>query len=586
MRVWPILIDSRPAYLGESGTLLLAPMGTSTLLGHLLSSLESITGNPPVVLSHEPANAVFRRQIHRLAPDVQVVDTADELANACPSAELSDAFLIVDPRFLPVTNESIASMIRVHASEPRVAHHLVAFDTSASGTQERVHFDAAGEIRGIHRHYEEATWPFLSGVIATVLPGSAGILAEGLALRSLTGLRQTLASRGVPSSDIPVGGETLNLSEERGLLAANEWLALAAQEGSDQHSAPIYVGSGHAIHEGTRLVGPIVIHPDVEILENATILGPAVIGAGARISAGAVVAHAVIGPDCVVPSGQIVRDQTWFDVASNENHDRVDRRQGLSYAERLARVSFLAADSNQFEDHATPALSRYLLFKRAIDMAAAGIGLVVLAPLLALIAAAVWLESRGPIFFGDQREGMGGRAFGCWKFRTMFTGAHLGQRHLKGLDQTDGPHFKVDRDPRVTRVGEILRALNVDELPQLFNVLVGEMSLVGPRPSPFRENQICVPWREARLSVRPGITGFWQVCRHDRAAGDFHQWIEYDLLYVQHLSCWLDIKILGATLLTLGGKGGHIPDSWLIRGLRSRPAAQAPVAARETETAA
>ena len=112
----------------------------------------------------------------------------------------------------------------------------------------------------------------------------------------------------------------------------------------------------------------------------------------------------------------------------------------------------------------------------------------------------------------------------------------------------------------------MLRALNVDELPQLFNVLMGEMSLVGPRPSPFRENQVCVPWRAARLSVPPGITGFWQVCRHERAAGDFHQWIEYDLLYVQYFSFWLDLKILAATLLTLGGKATHVPASWLLPG--------------------
>jgi hypothetical protein len=101
------------------------------------------------------------------------------------------------------------------------------------------------------------------------------------------------------------------------------------------------------------------------------------------------------------------------------------------------------------------------------------------------------------------------------------------------------------------------------------NVLTGEMSLVGPRPSPFRENQVCVPWREARLSVRPGITGFWQVCRHNRSEGDFHQWIEYDLLYVQHLSFWLDLKILAATVLTLGGKAKSVPSSWLVS---SRPA--------------
>ena len=153
------------------------------------------------------------------------------------------------------------------------------------------------------------------------------------------------------------------------------------------------------------------------------------------------------------------------------------------------------------------------------------------------------------------------------------TGAQvtLLQKELKSLDSMDGPHFKLACDPRVTRVGRILRALNVDELPQLVNVLTGDMSLVGPRPSPFRENQVCVPWREARLSVRPGITGLWQVCRHDRASGDFHQWIEYDLLYVQNVSIWLDLKILVATIVTLGGKK-PVRASWLIGQTANTPA--------------
>jgi lipopolysaccharide/colanic/teichoic acid biosynthesis glycosyltransferase len=218
----------------------------------------------------------------------------------------------------------------------------------------------------------------------------------------------------------------------------------------------------------------------------------------------------------------------------------------------------------------------HFALKRAIDVAVAATALTLLSPILLLVALAVWLESRGPILYGDEREGMNGRGFRCWKFRTMVVGAHAVQLSLKGLDKMDGPHFKLDRDPRVTRIGRLLRALNLDELPQLINVLVGEMSLVGPRPSPFRENQICVPWREARLSVRPGITGCWQVCRHNRAAGDFHQWIEYDLLYVQHMSLWLDVKIIAATLLTLGGKMGHVPAERLIPSIvRSEPSVKA-----------
>ena len=111
---------------------------------------------------------------------------------------------------------------------------------------------------------------------------------------------------------------------------------------------------------------------------------------------------------------------------------------------------------------------------------------------------------------------------------------------------------------------------NIDELPQLLNVLRGDMSLIGPRPSPFRENQICVPWRNARLSVRPGITGLWQVCRHDRSAGDFHQWIYFDMLYARHVSYWLDFRILAATFLTFAGRWS-VPLHWMIPARKLRP---------------
>ena len=159
---------------------------------------------------------------------------------------------------------------------------------------------------------------------------------------------------------------------------------------------------------------------------------------------------------------------------------------------------------------------------------------------------------------------MGGRPFRCWKYRTMIIGADVQQRKFARENQVDGPQFKMDQDPRRTRMGRFLAATNLDELPQLWNVLVGQMSLVGPRPSPFRENQVCVPWREGRLSVRPGITGLWQVCRHDRHKGDFHQWIYYDLLYVRNMSLWLDLKIVALTFLSFA-RGGCIPVSWLLK---------------------
>jgi lipopolysaccharide/colanic/teichoic acid biosynthesis glycosyltransferase len=568
MRIWPVILDSQPSYLrgrGRSASLLLAPLGPRTLIESVISSLERITRNAPLILAPEDTEPEYADWVHGLCPTAKVVESSDQFAEALSSHELSDALLIVDPRCMPSTGFEFSALIQQHAAEPRVSHHLVAFEAAAAGTKERVNFDSRGGIRAIQRHYEQATWPFIAGISATVVPFASGIPADGLIPRSLVELRQVLAARGVPSRDVPLHGVGFDLNEEFGMLAANEQLickATSDRKARDHSSAPkpMYVGAGHAIHTTARFVGPVVVHAGAWIGENATILGPAVIGAGAHIGSGAVVAHATIGPDSVVAQCQVVRDRAWF---RSEAEDILETggSSPVPYAQRLSRLTLERGHASDERQETGRRVGLHV--KRGLDFLVAAVSLIILSPLFAVIAAVIRLESKGPVFYGDKREGMGGRHFGCWKFRTMFTGAHLAQMQLKALDQTDGPHFKMDRDPRVTKVGQVLRALNLDEIPQLFNVLVGEMSLVGPRPSPFRENQVCVPWREARLSVRPGITGFWQVCRHNRSAGDFHQWIEYDLLYVQHLSLALDAKILTATLLTLGGKAAHIPASWL-----------------------
>ncbi len=217
--------------------------------------------------------------------------------------------------------------------------------------------------------------------------------------------------------------------------------------------------------------------------------------------------------------------------------------------------------------------------KRTLDVALSLTGLLVLWPLFAVVAALVKLTSPGPVFFIHRREGMGGDEFGCLKFRTMVDDAHVRQRELYEQNQVDGPQFKIGDDPRVTRLGRWLRHTNIDELPQLLNVLAGQMSLVGPRPSPFRENQICVPWRLARLSVRPGITGLWQICRDERDEGDFHQWIYYDIAYVKHASLWLDLKILFYTFVTVVG-GRRVPLSRLLP-IRDIPEFETPASAAQ-----
>jgi lipopolysaccharide/colanic/teichoic acid biosynthesis glycosyltransferase len=186
--------------------------------------------------------------------------------------------------------------------------------------------------------------------------------------------------------------------------------------------------------------------------------------------------------------------------------------------------------------------------KRAFDVVMSLIGLAITLPFYPLVFLAIWLEDGRPFFFGHFRETCGGREFPCLKFRSMRKDAEHVKKQLKSTNLSDGPHFFMARDPRLTRVGWFLRATNIDELPQLINVLMGDMSLVGPRPSPYSENQFCPAWREARLSMRPGITGLWQVKRTRQRGLDFQEWIKYDIEYVENAGWPMDLKILWQTI--------------------------------------
>ena len=184
--------------------------------------------------------------------------------------------------------------------------------------------------------------------------------------------------------------------------------------------------------------------------------------------------------------------------------------------------------------------------KRALDLVGAVVAIVLSAPILILAAVLVKLESHGPILYRSKRVGRGGRSFTFYKLRSMVNGADLHRHHLSHLNETDGPVFKIARDPRVTRVGRFLRTTSIDELPQLFNVLRGEMSLVGPRPPLAEEVAQYEPWQFRRLEVRPGLTCLWQISGRSRIG--FQEWMRLDLEYIRKQSFWLDVKILIRTI--------------------------------------
>jgi exopolysaccharide biosynthesis polyprenyl glycosylphosphotransferase len=196
----------------------------------------------------------------------------------------------------------------------------------------------------------------------------------------------------------------------------------------------------------------------------------------------------------------------------------------------------------------------YLFLKRFMDIVISAIVFVTMLPVLLIIALAVKLDSTGPVLFRQKRSGKGGNDFRMLKFRTMVQDAENQQEKLLARKDTDGPMFKLAVDPRTTRVGAFLRRTSLDELPQLINVLIGEMSLVGPRPLVMDEMKCSPSWREIRLRVKPGMTGLWQVS--GRSEGHFHDWIRHDIHYVMNQSLWLDLKILFRTVKVVLKKVG------------------------------
>jgi exopolysaccharide biosynthesis polyprenyl glycosylphosphotransferase len=199
-----------------------------------------------------------------------------------------------------------------------------------------------------------------------------------------------------------------------------------------------------------------------------------------------------------------------------------------------------------------------LATKRAIDIFVSLIVIIFLSPVMLLAALLVRLTSPGPIFFVQKRLGLNKRTFQIYKFRTMVSDAEARLKEIEHKNEANGPVFKIKKDPRITLVGAFLRKTSIDELPQLFNVLKGEMSLVGPRPLQVRDYELfethCGDWQRKRFSVRPGITCLWQIM--GRSSTTFERWMELDLQYIRTWSVWLDLEILARTVpAVLKGSG-------------------------------
>lgn len=195
----------------------------------------------------------------------------------------------------------------------------------------------------------------------------------------------------------------------------------------------------------------------------------------------------------------------------------------------------------------------YRLGKRIFDITLCLLMLPAFLVSMVICTLAIWLDDPGPAIFKQQRTGKGGRRFGMYKFRTMVVHAEEQKAHYGPLNELSWPDFKITNDPRITRVGRILRKTSLDELPQIINVLKGEMSLVGPRPTSFDVNTYSL-WHTERLEVLPGITGLWQIS--GRSDVDFEERVRLDVEYIERKNLWLDVEILFRTLIVVFNQRG------------------------------
>ncbi len=194
----------------------------------------------------------------------------------------------------------------------------------------------------------------------------------------------------------------------------------------------------------------------------------------------------------------------------------------------------------------TPSSEVALAGKRALDILGSGVGILLASPLMLMTALIIKVSSPGPVLFRQTRAGRSGRKFKMFKFRSMVVDAEAQKTKLMHLNEMSGPVFKISRDPRITKIGAFIRRTSIDELPQMFNIFMGDMSLVGPRPPLPSEVEEYKPWQRRRLSVKPGLTGLWQVSGRNNV--DFEEWMALDLRYIDDWSLWLDVKIILRTV--------------------------------------
>ncbi len=433
---------------------------------------------------------------------VQVV-VRGEGTEVDPDAEL---YLLVDPASLPVFE--LSSLIEIAVWNPACIIRLAILDEGPEVYHEEIVRNSTGDVVGVKRVYVQLT----SKERALGLTGNMelGILWSKTRSREDAWMAARDLGRDV-FIDKDVRGHHFQSTDSEDRRRLMEWLVARWKEPSRVLDSVVECQPGVFCRKGFEppasdtLVSPIWIGETTN-LENRRMM----------------------------PGPNIIYDETASPFISEPKAFRDIRLpRGRKPGRLLPRGTFSGA------------------VKRMLDILVSAAVLILGSPIFILASIAIIIDDGFPIFFGHERQRMGGENFRCWKFRTMRRNAEQLVASMSELNQADGPQVFIENDPRVTRVGRFLRKVQIDEFPQFWNVLKGDMSLVGPRPSPERENQFCPAWRELRLSVRPGITGLWQVSRTRAPGQDFQEWIRFDVDYVRNASLKQDFIILLRTIRTI-----------------------------------
>jgi lipopolysaccharide/colanic/teichoic acid biosynthesis glycosyltransferase len=463
-------------------------------------------------------------------------------------------FVISDGRF---TSQMSGRLLQRGFAGATVDAVAVMVDPKLAAYRERVRLTPQGRLVGYRRLYRDSMEPILMPREwphhLFVKGEAAGAILEGGVPGEFQAIVERLRSRGLGLTAFAVAGSVVDLATKEGLLSLIEMVLGCASSSRVRRRAAAGRGTASPTGEGeistrSRFVGQVLLGSRVCVEPDAVIIGPTILCDRSVIRAGAVVDASIVGVESEVARDQVVRNAVVIPrrLPADPCSTRVE-------AHREPRLSGLR-DGAAFRSW--PRFSYAASFKRVADVIVAVTVLVLFAPIIPFIALAVKVSSPGPAFFKHRRQGLHGRPFNCVKFRTMRADAHTLQDKLRFISEVDGPQFKMADDPRITTVGRFLRETYLDEIPQFVNVLAGDMSVVGPRPSPESENTLCPWWRDARLSVRPGITGLWQIHRTREPMKDFQEWIHYDTQYARELSwrldlwvCWQTFRKMGANFL-------------------------------------